>query len=183
MPRIETYNSPNNQINIRTQASDFADTSGLQNMSNALSGTAQVLQKVQVQKDTLDYTKRASELQLQLMRDAEQINNSELPEGETLSSLYEKNFKDRTNGFNIPSSIRNQVELDLERMKSSFSESGVREEARQAGVRARTDWEQSLINAQNIVSLNLIKPLNVERLNQHISFFFQLDTAFFRRRR
>lgn len=154
MPRIETYNSPTNQINVRTQASDFADTSGLQNMQNVLGETAQLLQKVQVQKDTLDYTKRASELQLQLMKDAEQINNSELPEGQTLSSLYEKNFKDRTNGFTIPSSIRNQVELDLERMKSSFSESGVREEARQAGVRARSDWEQSLINAQNIVSLN-----------------------------
>lgn len=154
MPRIETYSSSPNQLTQRTQASDFADTSGINSMQSALGGASQLLKRVQIQKDTLDYTRRSSDLHLQLMKDAEVINNSDLPEGETISSMYEKNFKEKTSAFYIPSSIRNQVELDLERMRASFSEGGVREEARQAGVRARSDWEQSLINAQNIVSLD-----------------------------
>lgn len=155
MPRIETYQaSPVRPITAQSSTSDFANADGLKQTAQALEGASDIMFKVQRQNDTLDYTKRISQLQIDLMKDAETINNSELPEGKTIADAYEENFKQRIQGFKIPSSIRADVEMDIERMKSGFVEGGIREQARQAGIRARTDWEQSLTNAENIVAMN-----------------------------
>ena len=65
MPKIETYASSNNQINVRTQASDFADTRGIQNMQNALGGLSELSARINDEKERSLATKVASDARIE----------------------------------------------------------------------------------------------------------------------
>jgi hypothetical protein len=106
MAVIENYSAPSAPNANKASGSDFFDPSGHNAVANVLNVGAEILQKKQLQNDTIAYQKQISQLRLDSVAAQEILGKQELKDGETRQGLYQNWIKSRLAGVHVPNTIR-----------------------------------------------------------------------------
>lgn len=165
MPQIKQYTrqlTPNELINVSASAAAFggdttglrAEASALSNVGDALGKLSSTVEEIKLKRDKSQYISMLSQFELENMRREEELAKTEFENDEDVSRAYVNDLQLRGDQFaeSIPSSMRDQFTADYARMQQRFLQSGMQEQSRRVGVRAKLNLDQTVDNATNILS-------------------------------
>lgn len=166
MPVIKQYTRQNMPQQLeggrRANAADFGgDQTGMlamaqasDEMAAATKQMAQTVQDIQIKREASKYNEKISDFQLSNIQRQKELAEQEFDPDVDLISTYEADLMERAKELEIPPSQRDQFQQDLNRMRLNFAQTGLQDQTRRAGVRAKLSYENTLTNAENIVSLD-----------------------------
>lgn len=159
MPAIQEY-TPQVQPQItggqRASPTDFGAgvAQAVESQSQAVGNSGDYLFKIDQQKQQLGLQKTLSEFRLQSMEQAQVLNKSTLPAGTSLVDAYRQDFQDRAAKLDIPPALQERAQEELNNMHVSYVGDAIQEQARQAGVQAKSDWGDIVIANSNAAAIN-----------------------------
>lgn len=162
MPAITTY-TPQVSIQNPGQPRATADAFGAGvaqaqgQMAQQLGRVGNVAEKFAIDSQVLDWNKQVSQFKLDSMKRAQELSTASVPQGKTLTDLYNDDFDERAASLNIPPAVRSQAQEELNNMRVSYVGDGIREQAQRAGIAAKDNWNQTVTNYANMVALDPTK--------------------------
>lgn len=165
MPQIRQYTRqrmPRELINVQANARSFGgDVSGMmaqaqssREMARSLEDLGQTIEKIKVKREESDYYKKISDFELENMQRKQELQNADYEDLETISDSYVEDLEQRAAQLEIPASMRNRYQRDLANMRRNFAQSGMKEQARRVGVQAKNNFNNTLTNVTNMVTLD-----------------------------
>lgn len=158
MAEIKQYTrriQPTATSRTRVNAGDIGgDQSGLRSLAGQVGNIGKILEEKQFKADKSDYYAKLTQLKLDNLGAAQELQNSEFADGVDFSAAYQQNLSERSDALEIPKSMEAQWQSDLGNMQLQFANQGINEQSRRAGVKAKTNWDNSVQSLVSMVELD-----------------------------
>lgn len=165
MPQITQYTRqrlPTELINTQASARAFggetagleAQARGMQQLSSALDQASQTALNIKLKYDESDALTKISDLELQAEKLKQDLLTEDFEPDTDLSEVYVERYRQLAESYDIPSSQRQRFQEYTAGRSVDFARFGLNEQARRVGVKARADWENTLTNLTNMVTLD-----------------------------
>jgi len=156
MPQITRY-TPQVQLTqyLQGRASPVSfgalEGQALQGLGEAAQGLSQRLEEIQVRKDELQYNNVLTDFRIESMKRAEDINRTS---GGNLLEAQNADLKTRADALQIPESMKERFQQDLNQMRVTMAGAAIQEQTRRAGAAARQNFEDIVTKNENLVALD-----------------------------
>lgn len=165
MPQIRQFTRtrlPQELINVRAGADSFGgNTAGLEAQARSLRRAAQVTeqaaditQDISLKRDRSKYYEQLSNFQLENETRLQELSTTDFEDGTDFKSTYVNDVEERASLLEVPGSMQEVFARDLAQMKLSFGRSGIQEQVRRVGVKAKTEWQNTVNSLSRTVLTN-----------------------------
>jgi len=161
MPNIKQYtrqNLPSQLVARQNTSGAFGSGDGMMNLAKGVGEVQAKLEEIKQKRERLEYVNKLTAYQIETQKVAQELSTSDLPPDADFSELYSERYNQISSEFeqSVPESMQEAWAQDNASLRLNFVTSGMQEQVRRAGVRAKDDWDNLTTSVGNLVSLGQI---------------------------